>query len=354
MKKLYILTTILSFTYLNLIAQTTDVVTEINSPQGIIVNGDDLYIAQPGDGKISKYNLTSGTQTATNVIVGITYPRQLLLIGNDLYIAETSIGTISKINITAGAPTTTDILTGLIYPQGMALNGNDLYFIEEGNSGASKISRINITDATPIVTEIVSGLNVAIQLSINGNDLYIAEKFGNKISKIDLTDAIPTVTDVVTVNRPNSIVSSGNEIYIAETGPGSGDNKITKFDVTSIVPTTTDVVTGLDNPTGIAIKDNILFISEVSLDKIISTEITLSINENLFTEKIRISPNPSSQFIQFSGLTKTVNYKVFNTLGSIVKNGTISNEDEIDIRNFTNGMYLLQFENGNTIKFIKN
>ena len=142
---------------------------------------------------------------------------------------------------------------------------------------------------------------------------------------------------------------AGNEMYIAETAA----NKISRIDITDTTPTTTDVVTGLDLPAGIALKDNILYISEIVQSKIVSTQITLSLNENLFTEKIKIFPNPSSDFIQFTGLIKKENYKIFNSLGSIIRNGTISNQEEIDIRSLTTGLYFFKFDNGNTIKFIK-
>ena len=46
-------------------------------------------------------------------------------------------------------------------------------------------------------------------------------------------------------------------------------------------------------------------------------------------------------------------YKVYNILGSGLINGNISNQEKIDIRNLTNGLYFLKFENGNTLKFMK-
>ncbi|NRB84887.1 MAG: T9SS type A sorting domain-containing protein [Winogradskyella sp.] len=255
----------------------------------------------------------------------------------------TTILLLTCINIIAQ---TTDVVTGLSFPQGIVLNGNDLYIAE--NNG-NKISKIDITDATPTTIDVVTGLNGPRQLLLNGNDLYIAEYNGNKISKIDITDATPTTTDVVTVSRPGSIMLVGNEMYIADAFAG----KVSRIDITDTTPTTTDVVTGLDVPAGIALKDNILYISEIVQSKIVSTQITLSLNENLFTEKIKIFPNPSSDFIQFTGLIKKENYKIFNSLGSIIRNGTISNQEEIDIRSLTTGLYFFKFDNGNTIKFIK-
>ena len=40
-------------------------------------------------------------------------------------------------------------------------------------------------------------------------------------------------------------------------------------------------------------------------------------------------------------------------LGSEIKKGVISNGENIDINNFTNGLYFLKLDKGSTIKFIK-
>lgn len=88
-------------------------------------------------------------------------------------------------------------------------------------------------------------------------------------------------------------------------------------------------------------------IFEVSISSTLSVD---DINEN---EKVKLFPNPSSNFIQISGLYERINYKIFNVLGAEIKNGITSNNEQIDIRSFTKGLYFLKFDNGNTIKFIK-
>jgi hypothetical protein len=80
---------------------------------------------------------------------------------------------------------------------------------------------------------------------------------------------------------------------------------------------------------------------------------TLSIHNNVFNSNISLFPNPSIQFIQISGLTENNKYTIYDILGTKIKKGVVSNNEQIDIRNFTNGLYFLKFKNGNTIKFIK-
>jgi hypothetical protein len=81
---------------------------------------------------------------------------------------------------------------------------------------------------------------------------------------------------------------------------------------------------------------------------------TLSTDGFEINEKnIKLFPNPTSDYIQISGLTKTENYSVYNVIGLEISKGTISINEKIDVKNYSNGLYFLKFQNGNIIKFIK-
>jgi hypothetical protein len=84
-----------------------------------------------------------------------------------------------------------------------------------------------------------------------------------------------------------------------------------------------------------------------SLSTLSTDDVELTIN------KIKVHPNPSSNIIQISGLDEHSNYKIFNVLGAEIKNGIVSKNEQIDIRSFTNGLYFLKLENGNTLRFLK-
>ena len=72
-----------------------------------------------------------------------------------------------------------------------------------------------------------------------------------------------------------------------------------------------------------------------------------------------IYPNPSSEFISLKnnlGNYLPTKYKIVDLTGKTILEGTTINEN-INIEKLTNGMYFIQFENGNRIesrKFIKN
>ena len=79
-----------------------------------------------------------------------------------------------------------------------------------------------------------------------------------------------------------------------------------------------------------------------------TNNIDFEVNSN-----INLFPNPAVDFVQISGLTKTKNYEVYNILGKRVLEGTISDNQKINIQNFTNGLYFLKLGNENILKLIK-
>ncbi|RLJ64494.1 putative secreted protein (Por secretion system target) [Lacinutrix venerupis] len=83
-----------------------------------------------------------------------------------------------------------------------------------------------------------------------------------------------------------------------------------------------------------------------------STDPSLSTNKFELDNAFKIYPNPSNDYIYILGLTGIEKYTIYNVLGAKIKKGVISNNEKIDIRDFTNGLYFLKFENGNTIKFL--
>ncbi len=92
---------------------------------------------------------------------------------------------------------------------------------------------------------------------------------------------------------------------------------------------------------------NNMFVDNISMNT------TLSIDDVSLLNSIKLHPNPSSDFIQVSGLTTSENYSIYNILGAKISQGAVSDNQMINIENFTNGMYFMKFDNGNTIKFTK-
>ena len=366
MKQIRILASILLLTCFEVNSQITEVVSGgLAWPSSIELNGNDLYIAQISFGKISKIDITEATPVITDVLTGLASPSGLLLNGNDLYFGQNNLDTpahdssIYKIDITEATPIATEVLNGIGFLSDMVLNGNDLYF---SDTQVDKIYKIDITEATPVVTELLTGLDAPSGLALNGNDLYFIENNLDtsvindaSVSKIDITEAAPIATEVVTGFPPgaSNLLINGNELFI------SLYDSIIKTDITN-TSLITNLTTGLDNllPTGMELNGNDLYFGDRYVgggeDKIYKIEnASLSVDENTLTSGLQIYPNPSDDYIQFYNLTKIENYTVYNSLGKVITNGTISKNQKIDVKNYSNGLYFFKLQNGNTFKFLK-
>lgn len=85
-------------------------------------------------------------------------------------------------------------------------------------------------------------------------------------------------------------------------------------------------------------------------------ESAISLSTKSFESKkevVKLFPNPSTDYIELSGLTESQDYKIYNILGVLVKKGSITSNEKIEIQNLPNAFYFLKLESGKTIKFKK-
>lgn len=81
---------------------------------------------------------------------------------------------------------------------------------------------------------------------------------------------------------------------------------------------------------------------------------SLGTNDFQSSKNISIYPNPSQNFIEISGFSNSKEYKIFDSIGNEVLNGNISEGEKIEIKNLSNGLYFINFDNEFTSKFMKN
>ena len=290
----------------------------------------------------------------TDVVTGFSYPYALALNGNELFISDIDGGTLSKIDITETTPTVIDVVTGITGINGMAVNGNYLYFSDLPNN---KISKLDITSATPTVTDVVTDVIGPVGLAFKGNELYIAEWGAGKISKIDdVTASSLVVTDVVDgLTNPVGLVFKGDELFITEPMSNTVADKIHKINTTENSPELTEVLTGVSGPRGVVFSGDILYIAEASAGKISKLNlVTVSINQIVENNSpMTIFPNPATNTIQVSGLTRIENYKIYNVLGKQILEGNITNAGNINIISLTKGVYFFKLDNRIALRFIK-
>jgi len=84
-----------------------------------------------------------------------------------------------------------------------------------------------------------------------------------------------------------------------------------------------------------------------------STEDPLSIDDFETNGSIKLFPNPSRDFVEVSGLTGEMNYKIFSILGVNVAHGIISNNTTIDIKDLDSGVYFVNLGKSHSLRLIK-
>lgn len=327
-------------------AQLTDVVTGLNSPQRLLLDGNTLYFTDANS--IQKIDITVSSPTPEVVIAGLATPEGMALEGNDLYVAEFGAGRISKIDLSVPTPIREDFATGLNTPNFLLLDGNFLYY---SDNNSDVVARFDITSTTPtaeVVATSVINFNPT-GLAISGDILYMAQGNANRISTVDVTSGNTSPTGLVAgLSRPLGMRIVKDVIYVTEfTG-----NEITSYDLNGNPPMLANVVSGVLEPRDIALNSTTLFIIEGGADKISKIENILGVSEES-EPTIALFPNPASNYLKIAGLTEPSAFTIYTVQGSELWSGITGPLDEIDIARLSSGTYFIRIEQMPAITFIK-
>jgi hypothetical protein len=211
----------------------------------------------------------------------------------------------------------------------------------------------NVTQTVGSITATVTTSNNDAQ-SVNGGGFDgssgIVVFTQNSDASTSLTITFSQSVDIASIFTFLADADSGAETLVDFTPTGGSNSVVTE----GISQTAGEIVilnwTGI---TAITLTVNGGGFESFGIDDIVLGTTLSNPDFNISNINLKLFPNPSNEFIKISGLINIEKYKIYNIIGSEVTNGNISNNQEIDIKNFTNGTYFLKFESGNTIKFIK-
>ncbi|MEC3906035.1 T9SS type A sorting domain-containing protein [Tamlana sp. 2201CG12-4] len=359
MKPLHILLTVLLLNGKIISAQVLDVVTNLDTPEKMVIVGDMLYFTGADDTKIFKFDITETNPVVTTVVTAVSSNTILGLAHKDsfLFFSQKDVtdiasggGNISKIDITVSVPTITNEINTFFYPADLIIHGDNLYmeFPEQ-----NKVSWVDLTtthSAFVTIHELGAGVSVG-GFAFKGNELYIADPEADKIVKIDVTAVDPGFVDVLNtgLSNPKGVAFKDDELYIADTD----NDRIIKIDVTDATPEKTDVLIGLSKPQSILFKGDDLYFIQKETNRVSKFNITNTLTKKDVKYKTICYPNPTSNNIKIIGLKKTEPYKIYDLLGHILQMGIVKKDDKINLQNLTKGLYLLKLGKKKTIKLIK-
>jgi len=237
-----------------------------NSPDGMTISGQNLYLCDTNNSDIRQINVASGTVTTiagtaniagtedgTGSAAHFNLPTQIATDGTALYVADSGNSSIRRITLAdmkvktiAGQSGTSGKTEGnpdksvFSGPRGIAVDKKAIYVADTGNDVIRKI------DITTLQTSTIAGTGEegdkdgpALQAQFNnpgaictdGAFLYVLDADNHSIRKMDL--AANTVTKLTLVNghigSGCALTSDGKQLYFSDTT----ENAVEVVDTTS-------------------------------------------------------------------------------------------------------------------------
>lgn len=341
------------FLFVKSYSQTVDVVTGLSHPVGIAISGNDLFISEhasiPNSGIISKADMSINNPIKVDLFTGLFYPRAICLVGEELYVATNYL---SKFNINEANPT----LNQLFYansPRALIATDDEIFI-----SGDDRISKMNLNSANPLLELVVDNIEARIlAFALKGDELYFG--YSNKVSKINITVANPVVEDVITDLESNiySLAFFEDTLIVGM----ALAYKMVTIDLNDSVLVVEEFISNMSGqPMNLLVHNNGLYIAGGQGNKVFKVEdlgTLLSVKHHNPVLAPKIYPNPTSNYIQISGLLEDMKYEIYNTNGAKVIEGFLKPKSQIDISRFSCGLYYLKLkdnlQNESYLKVIK-
>ncbi|WP_218597741.1 T9SS type A sorting domain-containing protein [Polaribacter sp. NJDZ03] len=359
------------FVYLPINSQVTDfmfLTGELLGARSILAIENYLFIAKYD--KISIVDLTSSIPSITNEITGFDHPVSLAVKGNYLYFGVLLENRVLKFDYTQTNPSLIEVIKMDHTPSSIAFSGNELFIYSTGNN---KLYKTDITDVNSNVSEVDLYYKHLLyggdqNIAINGNFLYLSAD--TKLYVINLTTPTLEPSIIIQSKYTTDIAFDENNNLFSSIYDYSKTKMRENVDNISVLNTENlmtnnfqEVISDVYIPWSITISNNIMYIvhreedfnSGLSQGKISKIDLSAALTINNFevSEKINVFPNPSSNFLNISGLNKSEDYIIYDIIGKKIINGTIAHNHKINILHLANGLYFLKINNKDIIKFIK-
>ena len=169
----------------------TQVASGINIGTSLDYDGSHLYIAELFGNKISRMDLTVGA-SSLETVTSVSRPEGVAINGNQIYTAGISSGGYNLADISGGLPATTNTIVSSSNFRTIVHDPNfGLYIIQ--NYGGSNTKIYSVSGSSIIlITDI--GVGDIRGGTIEGSEMYLSSRAGGAIYKFDLNNvSTPTL-----------------------------------------------------------------------------------------------------------------------------------------------------------------
>jgi hypothetical protein len=243
----------------------------LNTPRGVAVSGDTLYVADSNNHRVRQIDLTTGVITTVAgsgdftfagdggaaLAAGISGPFNVSVSGGSLFIADRGNHRVRRVDLLSGTITTVAgngvatfggdggpaTAASLSFPRGMAVVNGGLFVADSGNN---RVRRVDLTsgiittaagdgsgglgaDGVPATT---TSVWAPTGLASEGDGVIVAEENGHRVRRLDLvTGTITTLAGTgvagasgdegpgtaAELRNPGGVAVGPGAIYIADT-----------------------------------------------------------------------------------------------------------------------------------------
>lgn len=281
-------------------------VDNLDIPSGMEYKDGFLYVAEWGAGKVIKLDLSQPNPSPIDVTLTGSTPNDLLFIGNVLYYSISNSNVIYKYDINLTTQTSETVVITPNGPLGLEFKDGRLYI---ALSLLDAIYSIDLNDENAeldVFIENETEMNHPVNLEFYNNDLYIANLYSDNILKGNVENEPFYVEEIVAFNGARDLLIDEGILYYC----------------------------------------NSAYIYRIDLSTLGTEDVTY--------KKIKLYPNPTNNEINISNLNSPRNFKLYDSQGRTIKDGTLQPNEKLDVSDLKAGCYFIKFENEDeTFRFVK-
>ncbi len=208
--------------------------TDTISPDGVLVSGSNLFVADNQNNRVGVYSTAGGTAAASSLL-NVPNPVGLALSGNILYVASkpsdnTTDGTVTAYSVAGSNGAVTfgtgnTIISGLNNPQGLAFSSAtaDLYYVDANTNTVTAYNTTNKATAFTINTMNTAQGITPLFVAVTGNYLFVSNASSGTVSEYNAaTGALLNASIVNGLSTPRGLAISGNTLYVSYGNASNG------------------------------------------------------------------------------------------------------------------------------------
>jgi len=203
----------------------------------------ELYVTNFNAGRIDRYDTVDGLvggARSVGFISGLSIPTGIVVSGGQIFVESYTLGTISVYDAATGHLINANLITGLDHPWGLAVSGGELFVTNVGNgSTGTGFVGAYTTSGTTVNANLITGLTaprgIAVGGSISGNTnaLFVATSYDSQghqhVGEYTTAGGTVNASFITAMQNPYGVAVSGNNLFVSNVG----NSTIYEYDATS-------------------------------------------------------------------------------------------------------------------------